>query len=446
MRTTHNPDVGVGGGGYRPIRAPRGAEISCKGWQQEAALRMLMNSVDPDVAEQPESLIVSRELGAVAADWTAFRAIADSLRHLPSNSTLLVQEGKLTGVTSTSVESPRALILNSDPAACWTYIGPQGFLPEAYENFTAAKKQRFGGELGGKLTASLGMSGRRAALPLAATMNGAAFLGIDADAGRIKRSVKAGYCDVMVNNLDEALRILKNAVRKCEAASVGLIGELVHVISEMASRGVVPDLLAEIGRDQEDHTASALRDGVRQLESFGSIVFRPFSSIDASDSVYWVALSGEASDIQRTDRLLLDLFPDGEPLGRWIQTLGRRSRHQGLPARASCLSAEQRSRFGIALNRLVAAGEVKAPFVIVRQAAAYARTQNSATKTQEFAPLSAGHFDTLLRLSSGSTWSSVHRDEYGNAGVMVQAMVADGTGEMDARIERVLSPANLPTT
>jgi urocanate hydratase len=400
---------------------------------------MLMNSVDPDVAERPESLLASSDVGVVAADWSAFRTISDSLRSLASDATLLVQQGKMAGVIHANEDSPRALILDSDPAAGWAYIGPQFFLPEAHEILVAAKQKHFGGELRGRLIAGLGMSGPRAALPLAATMNGAACLGIDADSERIKRCVKAGYCDVMVNDFDEALRILKNAVRKHEAASVGLIGSPAGVLSEMASRGVVPDLLADAAANQEAETPERLQHAIRALQALGSIIFKPFSSNEDSGSLHWVALSGEAIDIQRIDRLLLELFPDDELLGRWIRALQRRVRHQGLPGRACSLTAEQRSRFGVAVNRLVAGGEIKAPIVIARQAPVYLNGKGGSSRTHELVPPSGGELATLLELSGSATWASIHRDQHGSARVTAQAIMADGTSERDTRIERVLT-------
>src|ERR1700693_4276121 len=253
-----------------PFKAPRGTEISCKGWQQEAALRMLLNNRDPEVAEQPEELVVYGGTGKAARNWECFHAIVRSLRELAGDETLLVQSGKPVGIFRTHEYAPRVLLCNSNlvgqwdnwdkfneldragltmygqmTAGSWIYIGTQGILQGTYETFAAAAKKHFGGELAGKLVVTGGMGGMGGAQPLAATMNGAAFLGIDVDPERIKRRVKAGYCDVMVNDLDESLRILKNAVRKREATSVGLVGNCADVIPELARRGVVPDLLTD---------------------------------------------------------------------------------------------------------------------------------------------------------------------------------------------------------
>src|SRR6202453_4293556 len=256
--------------GYQPVRAPRGSSLSCKGWQQEAALRMLMNNLDPDVAEKPEDLIVYGGRGKAARNWKCFHTIVASLKALENDETLLVQSGKPVGIFRTHRYAPRVLIANSNlvghwndwqhfdeldraglmmygqmTAGSWIYIGSQGILQGTYETFAAAGRKHFGGDLAGKLIASGGMGGMGGAQPLAATLNGAAFLGIDVDPERIKRRLKSGYCDVMVNDLDEALRILKNSVRKGEPASVGLVGNCADVIPELARRGIVPDLLTD---------------------------------------------------------------------------------------------------------------------------------------------------------------------------------------------------------
>src|SRR6202140_262728 len=253
-----------------PFKAPRGTEITCKGWQQEAALRMLMNNLDPEVAEKPDDLVVYGGTGKAARNWECFHAIVRSLKDLAADETLLGQSGKPVAIFRTHEYAPRVLLCNSNlvghwnnwerfnaldraglmmygqmTAGSWIYIGTQGILQGTFETFASVAKKHFAGDLAGKLVVTGGMGGMGGAQPLAATMNGAAFLGIDVDPERIKRRVKTGYCDVMVTNLDEALRILKNAVRKREAASVGLIGNCADVIPELARRGVVPDVLTD---------------------------------------------------------------------------------------------------------------------------------------------------------------------------------------------------------
>src|SRR2546430_11280987 len=253
-----------------PIRAPRGTSLSCKGWQQEAAMRMLMNNLDEGGGERPRDLVVYGGTGKAARNWDCYHAIVRALKALENGETLLIQSGKPVGVFKTHEYAPRVLIANSNlvghwsswekfneleraglmmygqmTAGSWTYIGSQGIIQGTFETLSAAGEKHFGGDLAGKLIVSGGMGGMGGAQPLAATMTGACFLGIDVDAERIKKRLKTGYCDFMVNNLDEALRILKNAVRKKEAISVGLVGNCADVIPELAERGVLPDILTD---------------------------------------------------------------------------------------------------------------------------------------------------------------------------------------------------------
>src|SRR6476660_1235957 len=270
MSTTISGTVSDASLSRGPFRAARGTHISCKGWQQEAALRMLMNNLDPDVAERPQDLVVYGGTGKAARNWDSFHAIVKSLRELANEETLLVQSGKPVGIFRTHEYAPRVLLCNSNlvghwnnwdkfhefdraglimygqmTAGSWIYIGTQGILQGTYETCAAAAKKHFAGDLRGKLVVTGGIGGMGGAQPLAATMNGAAFLGIDVDPERIKKRLKTGYIDVLVTSLDEALRILKNAVRKGEATSVGLVGNCADVIPELAKRGVVPDLLTD---------------------------------------------------------------------------------------------------------------------------------------------------------------------------------------------------------
>ena len=516
--------------GYQPVRAPRGTTLSCKGWQQEAALRMLMNNLDPEVAEKPEDLIVYGGTGRAARNWACYHAIVKSLRELENDETLLVQSGKPVAVFRTHSYAPRVLIANSNlvghwnnwkdfgeleraglmmygqmTAGSWIYIGTQGILQGTYETFAAAAGKHFGGDLAGKLVVSGGMGGMGGAQPLAATMNGAAFLGIDVDPERIKRRVKQGYCDVMVNDLDEALRILKNAVRKREATSVGLVGNCADVIPELARRGVVPDLLTdqtsahdpvggyipqglsvEQAAELRDHDAGDYRrrsllsmaahvEGMLALQKLGAVTFdygnniRTFAFEQGVKNAYdfpgfvpayirplfcegkgpfrWVALSGEASDIHRTDELVLQLFPHDKTLERWIKLAQKRVRFQGLPSRICWLGYGERARFGLALNDLVASGELKAPIVIGRDhldcgsvASPYRETEKMKDGSDAVAdwPL----LNALLNTASGASWVSIHNGGGVGIGYSLhagQVTVADGTKEMAARIERVLT-------
>jgi len=516
--------------GYQPVRAPRGTRISCKGWQQEAALRMLMNNLDPEVAERPEDLIVYGGTGKAARNWDCFHAIVKALRALENDETLLVQSGKPVGVFQTHPYSPRVLIANSNlvghwndwahfgeleraglmmygqmTAGSWIYIGTQGILQGTYETFAAAARKHFGGDLAGKLVVSGGMGGMGGAQPLAATMNGGAFLGVEVDPERIKRRVRQGYCDVMVNDLDEALRILKNAVRKREAASVGLIGNCADVIPELARRGVVPDLLTDQTsahdplngyipqeytleqadelrlRDPDEYRGHSLDSiaahvrGMLDLQKLGSITFdygnniRTFAFERGVKDAYdfpgfvpeyirplfcegrgpfrWAALSGEPSDIYRTDQLVLEMFPHDETLARWIKLAQKRVRFQGLPSRICWLGYGERDKFGLALNDLVAKGELKAPIVIGRDhldcgsvASPYRETEKMLDGSDAVADWAL--LNALLNTASGASWVSIHNG--GGVGIGYsqhagQVTVADGTKEMAARIERVLT-------
>jgi urocanate hydratase len=506
--------------GYQPVRAPRGNSLSCKGWQQEAALRMLMNNLDPEVAEKPEDLIVYGGRGKAARNWKCFHAIVASLRGLENDETLLVQSGKPVGIFRTHSYAPRVLIANSNlvghwsdwkhfdeldragltmygqmTAGSWIYIGSQGILQGTYETFAAAGRKHFQGDLAGKLVASGGMGGMGGAQPLAATLNGAAFLGIDVDPERIKRRVKTGYCDVMVNDLDEALRILKNAVRKREA----------DVIPELARRGVVPDLLTDqtsahdpVGgyipqgldveqaaelraADREGYQKRSLEsiarhvEGMLALQKLGSITFdygnniRTFAFQQGVKNAYdfpgfvpayirplfcegrgpfrWAALSGEPSDIYRTDKLVLEMFPHDEILCRWIALAQKRVRFQGLPSRICWLGYGERDKFGLALNDLVARGELKGPIVLGRDhldcgsvASPYRETESMRDGSDAIAdwPL----LNALLNTASGASWVSIHNGGGVGIGYALhagQVIVADGSKEMAERIERVLT-------
>jgi len=516
--------------GPRSVRAPRGPERTCKGWVQEAALRMLMNNLDPEVAERPQDLVVYGGSGKAARDWACFEAIVRSLRELENDETLLVQSGKPVGIFRTHPWAPRVLIANANlvghwnhwkhfaeleraglimygqmTAGSWIYIGTQGILQGTYETFAAAAQKHFQGSLAGRLLVTGGMGGMGGAQPLAGTMNGAAVLCIEVDPERIKRRLRTGYCDVMVNSLDEALRILKNAVRRREATSVGLVGNCADVLPELVRRGVVPDLLtdqtsahdpingyiprgltleqaAELRRrNPEEYRRRALESIARhveamlELQKLGAVTFdygnniRTMAYEAGVKNAYdfpgfvpayirpmfcqgrgpfrWVALSGDAADIARTDRLVEELFPDDEVLVRWIRLARRHVRFQGLPARICWLGYGQRDRFGLALNELVRRGELRAPIVIGRDhldtgsvASPYRETEGMRDGSDAIAdwPL----LNALLNTASGAAWVSIHNG--GGVGIGYsqhagQVVVADGSSEMAERIARVLT-------
>ena len=481
---------------YTPIRAPRGASLSCQGWPQEAAMRMLMNNLDEEVGERPRDLVVYGGTGRAARSWEAYHAIVQSLKNLANDETLLVQSGKPVGIFKTHDYAPRVLIANSNlvghwsnwekfneleraglmmygqmTAGSWIYIGSQGIVQGTFETFAAAGEKHFGGDLAGKLIVSGGMGGMGGAQPLAATMTGAAFLGIDVDPERIKKRLKTGYCDFMVTTLDEALRILKNAVRKKENVSVGLVGNCADIIPELAERGVVPDLLTDQtsahdplngylpnGMSLEDALDLRKRDpgayqqlsldamarhveGMLRLQKMGSVTFdygnniRTFAFQRGIKNAYdfpgfvpayirplfcegrgpfrWVALSGEPSDIHVTDELVLELFPENRILRRWIDLARKRIKFQGLPARICWLGYGERAQFGLAMNELVKKGKIKAPIVIGRDHLDCGSVASPFRETESMKDGSDAVADwpllnALLNTAAGASWVSIH--------------------------------------
>jgi len=481
---------------YIPIKAPRGNLITCKGWQQEAAMRMLMNNLDEEVAERPRDLVVYGGTGRAARSWEAYQAIVKSLKDLAHDETLLVQSGKPVGVFKTHDYAPRVLLANSNlvghwsnwekfneleraglmmygqmTAGSWIYIGSQGIVQGTFETFSAAGEKHFGGDLTGKLIVSGGMGGMGGAQPLAATMTGAAFLGIDVDPERIKKRLKSGYCDFMVTSLDEALRILKNAIRKKENVSVGLVGNCADIIPELAERGVVPDILTDQtsahdplngyvpngmsfeqalelrkadAKAYEEKALDAMArhvEGMLRLQKMGSITFdygnniRTFAHQRGVSKAYdfpgfvpayirplfcegrgpfrWVALSGEPSDIHATDDLVLELFPDNRILRRWIELARKRIKFQGLPARICWLGYGERAQFGLAMNDLVKKGKLKAPIVIGRDhldcgSVASPYRETESMKDGSDAVADWPLLNALLNTAAGASWVSIH--------------------------------------
>jgi urocanate hydratase len=478
------------------IRAPRGTTIACQGWQQEAAMRMLMNNLDPDVAERPQDLVIYGGTGKAARNWDSYHAIVASLKSLDSDETLLVQSGKPVGVFKTHDYAPRVLIANSNlvghwsnweqfnqleraglmmygqmTAGSWIYIGSQGIVQGTFETFSAAGEKHFGGQLEGKLIVSGGMGGMGGAQPLAATMAGAAFLGIDVDPERIKKRLKTGYCDFMVHTLDEALRILKNAVRKKENVSVGLVGNCADLIPELAERGVVPDILTDQTsahdplngyvphgmsldealdlrkRDPQGYQERSLDsmarhvEGMLRLQKMGAVTFdygnniRTFAFQRGVKDAYdfpgfvpayirplfcegrgpfrWVALSGEPSDIHVTDDLVLQLFPENRILKRWIDLARKRIKFQGLPARICWLGYGERAQFGLAMNDLVKKGKIKAPIVIGRDHLDCGSVASPFRETESMKDGSDAVADwpllnAMLNTAAGASWVSIH--------------------------------------
>jgi urocanate hydratase len=459
-------------------------------------MRMIMNNLDPEVAERPQDLVVYGGTGRAARSWECFHAIVRSLQSLANDETLLVQSGKPVGIFRTHEYAPRVLIANSNlvghwsnwekfneleraglmmygqmTAGSWIYIGSQGIVQGTFETFAAAGEKHFGGSLEGKLVVSGGMGGMGGAQPLAATMAGASFLGIDVDPERIKKRLKTGYCDFMVNTLDEALRILKNAVRQKEAVSVGLVGNCADIIPELAERGVVPDLLTDQtsahdplngyvpnGMSLEEALELRKRDpkayleksldamarhveGLLKLQKMGSVTFdygnniRTFAHQRGVANAYdfpgfvpayirplfcegrgpfrWVALSGDPADIHVTDELILEMFPQDQILDRWINLAKKRIKFQGLPARICWLGYGERAEFGLAMNDLVKKGKIKAPIVIGRDhldcgSVASPYRETESMKDGTDAVADWPLLNALINTASGASWVSIH--------------------------------------
>ncbi|MGI9088498.1 MAG: urocanate hydratase [Chthoniobacterales bacterium] len=482
--------------GKRLVRAPGGTAISCKGWQQEAALRMLMNNLDPEVAENPDKLIVYGGTGRAARSWEAFDAIVHLLRELENDETLLVQSGKPVGVFRTHEEAPRVLIANSNlvgqwsnyaefnklerlgltmygqmTAGSWIYIGSQGIVQGTFETFSAAAARHFGGSLEGKLVVSGGMGGMGGAQPLAATMAGAVFLGVDVDPTRIEKRLTSGYCDRIAHSLDKAMQLIDEARKQSVALSVGLVGNCADVLPEMVRRGIVPDVLTDQtsahdalngyvpnemtlaealelrAKNPDDYIERSMQTMARHVEAMlalqkkGAIAFdygnnlrtqakkagvenafdipgfvpeyiRPLFC-EGKGPFRWVALSGDPADIARTDRLALELFPDNVILRRWMKLAQERIHFQGLPARICWLGYGERAEFGLAMNELVRRGEVQAPIVIGRD---HLDTGSVASPYRETEGMLDGSdaiadwalLNALVNTAAGASWVSIH--------------------------------------
>ena len=482
---------------HAPITAPRGTTLSCRGWHQEAALRMLMNNLDPDVAERPEELIVYGGGGKAARNWACYEKIVETLRRLANDETLLVQSGKPVGVFRTHDEAPRVLIANANlvprwatwdefrrldalgltmygqmTAGSWIYIGTQGILQGTYETFAECARQHFNGSLAGRLVVTGGLGGMGGAQPLAATMNGAAFLGVDVDESRVRRRVDTGYCDRLATSLDDALAAVEAARARGEALSVGLVGNIAEVLPEIVRRGIVPDMLTDqtsahdlrvgyipVGlslaaaaelreRDPDGYEARVLDSMVvhvgamLELQRKGAVTFdygnnlrgqvadhrgmrqafeipgfvpafiRPLFCRGAGP-FRWAALSGDPADIAATDRAVLETFPRNEPLARWIRKAQEKVHFQGLPARICWLEYGERAEMGLRFNWLVRTGRVKAPLVIGRD---HRDTGSVASPNRETEGMLDGSdaiadwplLNALLNTACGASWVSLH--------------------------------------
>jgi urocanate hydratase len=482
--------------GKRIVHPPRGNKRTCKGWHQEAAMRMLMNNLDPDVAEDPDRLVVYGGTGRAARSWEAFDAIVRSLRELENNETLLVQSGKPVGKFRTHDEVPRILIANSNlvgqwnnypefnrlermgltmygqmTAGSWIYIGSQGIVQGTFETFAAAGRKHFGGSLEGKFVLTGGLGGMGGAQPLAATMNGAVFLGVEVDPARIEKRLKSGYCDKIAYSLDEALRIIDDACKNRQSISIGLVGNCADVLPEIVKRGIVPDVLtdqtsahdalngyvphgmslkdalalrvknSEKYIDRAMHSMAVHVEAMLALQKKGAVTFDYGNNIRAQAKkagvekafdipgfvpeyirplfcegrgpFRWVALSGNPEDILRTDRLALELFPQNQTLARWMKLAKERIQFQGLPARICWLGYGDRAKFGLAINELVKRGEIKAPIVIGRD---HLDTGSVASPNRETEGMLDGSdaiadwalLNALINTAAGASWVSIH--------------------------------------
>jgi urocanate hydratase len=516
--------------GPRTVRAPRGTTLSCKGWQQEAALRMLMNNLDPEVAENPDELIVYGGTGRAARSWEAFDAIVAELRRLDNDETLLIQSGKPVGVFRTTPDAPRVLIANANlvphwatweqfreferkgltmygqmTAGSWIYIATQGIIQGTYETFAEAARQHFGGTLAGTATITGGLGGMGGAQPLAITMNGGAALVVEVDESRARRRLEVAYVDELTRSLDDAVAMVDRWRADGVGRSVALVANAADVLPELARRGWHPDLvtdqtsahdplngyvpngldladaLALRGGDPDEYvrrSKAAMAQHVRAMLAFqaaGSVAFdygnniRAFAREAGVDNAFdfpgfvpafirplfsegkgpfrVAALSGEIADIAAIDRALAALFPDDEGLQRWLRLAAEKVPVQGLPARICWLGYGDRAKAGRRINELVASGEVAAPIVIGRDhldagsvASPYRETEAMRDGSDAIADWPI--LNALVNTAAGATWVSFHHGGGVGIGYSLHAgmvIVADGTPEAAARLERVLT-------
>ena len=515
----------------RTITAPRGTKLSCRGWQQEAALRMLMNNLDPQVAEHPEELVVYGGSGKAARNWKCFDAIVDTLRRLGPDETLLVQSGKPVGVFRTHAEAPRVLIANSllvpkwatadefrrleglgltmygqMTAGSWIYIGTQGILQGTYETLAEAARQRFGGTLAGTLTVTAGLGGMGGAQPLAVTMNEGVCLVAEVDRSRIDRRLETRYLDVAEREIPAAVARALAAKEAREAISIGVEANAVDLLEYLVAEGIVPDALTDQTSAHDaltgyvpqgmgfaeavaaraadpkgyverslDTMAAHVR-AMLTLQERGALTFdygnnlrgqaRDLRGVDNAFDIggfvplfirplfcegkgpfRWVVLSGDEEDLAVTDEAILATFPEDEALHRWIRMAQERVAFQGLPARICWLGYGERAKAGAVFNELVASGKVKAPIVIGRDHLDCGSVASPNRETEGMLDGSDAIGDwpilnAMLNAVGGATWVSVHHGGGVGIGYSLHAgmvIVADGTPEAGARLERVLT-------
>jgi urocanate hydratase len=514
--------------GARPVRAARGTTLSTLGWPQEAALRMLQNNLDPEVAERPDDLVVYGGTGRAARDWRSFDALVRTLTTLKGDETMLVQSGRPVGVFQTHEWAPRVLIANSNlvgdwatwpefrrlealgltmygqmTAGSWIYIGTQGILQGTYETFAAVATKRFNGTLAGTLTLTGGAGGMGGAQPLAVTMNDGVCLCVDVDPSRLQRRVDHRYLDEWTADLDDALKRVLAAKKARKALSVGLVGNAATIFAELLARGVEVDIVTDqtsahdplsylpegidladwhdyAEKKPEEFTDRARLSMAKQVEAMvgfmdeGAEVFDYGNSIrgeaqlggynrafdfpgfvpayirplfcEGKGPFRWVALSGDPKDIARTDRAVLELFPENEALHRWITKAQNLVAFEGLPARICWLGYGERDRAGLLFNDLVASGELSAPIVIGRDhldsgsvASPYRETESMLDGSDAIAdwPL----LNAMVNTASGASWVSIHHGGGVGIGRSIhagQVCVADGTDLARQKLARVL--------
>ena len=512
------------------IRAPRGSKLNCKGWQQEGALRCLMNNLDPEVAERPADLVVYGGIGKAARNWESYHAIVRELKNLGNEETLLVQSGKPVAVFPTHDMAPRVILANSNlvgqwanwehfheldrkglmmygqmTAGSWIYIGTQGILQGTFQTFASLADIHFGGSLKGRLVVTGGVGGMGGAQPLAVTLNDGVVLAIDVDRTRIERRVETRYCDMITENLDDALELCEAARREGRALSVGLVGNCAEVLPEIVRRGTAVDVVtdqtsahdplngyvptgftltqaAELRqRNAVEYTRLSTEsmavhvNAMLDLQRAGAIAFdygnniRRFAAdagcmdafnipgfvpeyirplfCEGNGPFRWVALSGDPADIDRTDRLALELFPRNEILNKWMRLARGRFAFQGLPARICWLGYGERVEMGLALNELVRKGELSAPVAIGRDhldtgsvASPYRETERMLDGSDAVADWPI--LNALLNTASGASWVSFHHGGGVGMGYSLhagQVTVADGSASAKKRLSRVLN-------
>ena len=514
----------------RTIRAPRGTELTCKNWQIEAPFRMIQNNLDPDVAENPNELVVYGGKGKAARNWKCYDAIINSLKRMNEDETLLIQSGKPVGILKTHSTSPRVLIANSNlvpnwatwehfneldrqglmmygqmTAGSWIYIGTQGILQGTYETFAAAAKQHYNSDLTGKLVVTAGLGGMGGAQPLSVTMNNGVIICIEIDPSRIQRRLETKYLNMSTESLNDALSLARDAQKNKKPLSIGLKGNAADIVPQMAELGIVPDIVTDqtSAHDELDgyipngmtyQEALDLRksdpdryikesyramaehcQGILDLKAQGAIAFDYGNNLrgqaqkagvknafdfpgfvpayvrdlfcEGKGPFRWVALSGDPEDIYKTDDKVLEMFPEDQTLTRWIKMAREQVQFQGLPSRICWLGYTQRAKFGVALNQMVASGELSAPIVIGRDHLDCGSVASPFRETEDMKDGSDAVADwpllnALTSTASGTTWVSIHQGGGVGMGLALhagQVICVDGTPEMEKRVERVLT-------